>query len=70
MSDEMDRESDRLNRLFTQKMKRIDEMNKINADIAHKAVNHQGDLGEPKYILPDGTRVFNDLHTITEKKVK
>jgi hypothetical protein len=41
-------------------MKRIDELNKTNANIPHKAVNHQGDMGEPKYINPDGTRVFND----------
>jgi hypothetical protein len=59
MSDEIDRETERLNRLFTQKMKRIDDLVETNKDIPHKAVNHQGDMGEPKYINPDGTRVFN-----------
>jgi hypothetical protein len=60
MSDEIDRESERLERLHVQKMMRIDELNKTNANIPHKAVNHQGDMGEPKYINPDGTRVFNE----------
>jgi hypothetical protein len=59
MSDEMDRESERLERLFTQKMKWIDELVETNAHIPHKAVNHQGDMNQPKYIRRDGTRVFN-----------
>lgn len=51
MSDEIDVESARLEFLFTQKMKRIDQILNENAELESKPVHEQDFQIVPKYIF-------------------
>lgn len=52
MSDDCDVETALREHLFTQKMRRINELNQTNQFIEHKAVNKQEPTEQPKYIFP------------------
>jgi hypothetical protein len=53
MSDDCDVETAMRERLFTQRMRRITEINRTNQFIEHKAVNKQDLTEHPKYIFPE-----------------
>jgi hypothetical protein len=52
MPDDCDVETARREYLFTQRVRRIAEINKTNQFVEHKAVNKQDLAEQPKYIFP------------------